>query len=118
MKDLLFRSLAWILTIPLLIIAVGFAFFHTEIVGVTIAPWLAPIPLPLYIPVLTAIGCGFFFGALMTWAAGGRLRDRAREQKKRITALEKQLSIANQNTYSSHNYSETPSQFMTQKLLK
>lgn len=118
MKDFLFRFIAWIITLPLLVIAVGFAFFHTQVIELTIAPWLAPYSVPLYLPVLTAIGFGFLFGAMMTWAAGGRLRTRAAEQKKKIAALEKQLSIANQNTYNSHNYGEVPRQFFDRKLLK
>lgn len=115
MKDFLFRFFAWIITLPLLVGSVAFAFFHTQKVDVIWSPFHAPASIPLYIPVLTAIAFGFFFGALMTWAAGGRLRDKARTQKKKIAALEKQLAATNQNTYKSHNYSIVPTRLLERK---
>ncbi len=115
MKDFVFRFLAWLVTLPLLFAAVAFAFFHTQQVEVIWSPWHAPLTVPLYIPVLTAIGFGFFFGALMTWAASGRLRSKAREQKRKIDALEKQIAVANQNTYKSHNYSVVPTRLLEKK---
>ena len=115
MKDLLFRTIAWVVTLPFLMGVIGFAFFHTETVSVIWSPWHAPSDMPLYVPVLIAIGFGFFFGCLMTWAAGGRLREKARMQKRKIAALEKQLSISNQNTYKSHNYGITPTRLLERK---
>lgn len=115
MKDFLFTLLAWLLTIPCIIVAVGFALYNPQILPVTLNPFKPAMELPLYVPVLGAVAFGFLFGALMTWAAMGRLRHERREQKKKIKALEKQLEAANQNQVAPHNYSLIPSSFSDKK---
>lgn len=115
MKDFLFTLLAWLLTLPFLIGAVGFAFYNPETVTVTVNPFRPPMTLPVYVPVLTAIGLGFVFGAVMTWAAGGRLRKERRDQKKKIKALEKQLEASNQNMVKPHNYTLIPTALLEKK---
>lgn len=107
MKDFVFTLLAWLLTLPLIIGAVAFALYNQEAVSVTINPFQAAVMLPVYVPVLVAIAFGFLFGAIMTWAAMGRLRAIKREQAKRIKTLEKQLEVANQNGVKPHNYAGT-----------
>ena len=108
MKDFMFRFLAWLVTLPLILGTVAFAIFHTQGITLTFSPWHNPVTVPLYMPVLSAIGIGFFFGALMTWAANGRLRAKSREQKKKIAALEQQIAASNENAYKRHNYGAAP----------
>lgn len=108
MKDFLFTLLAWLLTLPFIIAAVAFALYNQEIVPVTINPFYDTISLPVYVPVLCAIAFGFIFGAIMTWAAMGRLRAAKREQARRIRTLEKQLEAVNQNEVKPHNYASAP----------
>lgn len=115
MKDFLFTLFAWLLTLPCIIAAVGFALYNPQTLPVTINPFQPAIEMPVYIPVLVAVALGFVFGALMTWAAGGRLRKERRDQRKKIHALEKQLSAANQNTVTPHNYALVPSGFFEKK---
>lgn len=115
MKDFSFRVLAAVLTVPLFFAVVVFAFLHTQPVEVTITPWHPVYVMPLYLPVMIAITIGFFFGALMTWAANGRLRAKAREQKRKIDALEKQLSLANENTYKYHNNDQPSPRLLERK---
>jgi len=115
MKDFLFTLLAWLLTLPCIIVAVGFALYNPQTSPVTLNPFRPAIELPLYVPVLGAVALGFIFGAIMTWAAMGRLRRERREQKKKIKALEKQLEAANQNHVAPHNYSLIPSSFTDKK---
>lgn len=97
MKDFLFTLLAWLLTLPFIIGAVAFALYNPQVSTFTLNPFREATELPVYVPVLGAIAIGFLFGAIMTWAATGRLRAERREQKKRIKALERQLDTANQN---------------------
>lgn len=97
MKDFLFTLLAWLLTLPFIIGAVAFALYNPQTSTFTLNPFREATELPVYVPVLGAIGIGFLFGAIMTWAATGRLRAERREQKKRIKALERQLDTAHQN---------------------
>lgn len=111
MKDFLFTLLAWLLTLPFIIGAVVFAIYNQGMAAVTYNPFHASINLPLYVPVLFAIAFGFVFGSVMTWAAMGRLRKERRDQRKKIKALEKQISAANQNTVVRHDYTLIPSSF-------
>jgi uncharacterized integral membrane protein len=108
MKDFFFTLLAWLLTLPFIVAAVGFAVYNPAIVSVTFSPFQSPVDLPVYVPVLSAIGFGFMFGAVMTWAAMGRLRKQRREQAKKIRSLEKQLQGANSHAPVRHNYAVVP----------
>jgi uncharacterized integral membrane protein len=111
MKDFLFTLLAWLLTLPFIIGAVAFALYNPQTTDFTLNPFRPAIPLPVYVPVLGAIAFGFLFGAIMTWAAMGRLRKERRDQRKKIKALEKQIEAANQNQIPPHNYSLILSSF-------
>jgi len=115
MKDFLFTLLAWLLTLPLIVAAVAFAVYNPDNIPVTLNPFQNPIELPVYVPVLGGIAFGFILGSLMTWAGMGRLRKQAREQKKRIKTLEKQLEVANQNQLAPHNYSVTPAALLEKR---
>lgn len=115
MKDFVFTLLAWILTLPFIIGAVAFAVYNPDVISVTVNPFRPAVSLPVYVPVLTAIGFGFVFGAVMTWAAGGRLRKERRDQKKKIKTLEKQLEASNQNMVKPHNYALIQSAFFEKK---
>lgn len=91
MKDFLFVFLGWLFTLPVLIGAIGFALYNGESVAVTYSPFQLPDVMPLYVPVLFAVAFGFLFGALMTWAAMGRLRAERRALKKEVKILEKKI---------------------------
>ncbi len=111
MKDFLFTLLAWLFTLPVIIGAIAFAVYNKDPVPVTVNPFIGPVDMPVYIPVLTAIAFGFLFGAIMTWAGMGRLRHERRQQEKRIKTLEKELDAANQNSVRTQEYNLIPSSF-------
>jgi uncharacterized integral membrane protein len=115
MRDFLFTLLAWLFTLPLIIGAIGFALYNAEIIPVTVSPFLEPLSMPVYVPVLAAIAFGFIFGALMTWAGMARLRKEKREQAKRIKTLEKEIQSANRNSVPTHNYALIPSSFLDKR---
>lgn len=115
MKDFLFTLLAWLLTLPCLVGAVVFAVNNPEPVAIIFNPFKDPLLIPVYVPVLTAIAFGFLFGALMTWAAMGRLRAEKREQAKRIKTLEKEIQTVNAAPITPHNYSLIPSSFLDRR---
>ena len=115
MKDFLFTLLAWLLTLPFIVGAVAFALYNAEIVPITLNPFRLPIAMPVYVPVLGAIGFGFIFGSIMTWAGMGHLRKERRDQKKRIKDLEKKIDASNQNNITPHNYSLIPSSFLDRR---
>lgn len=112
MKDFLFTLFAWLLTLPFIIGAVTFALYNQDSTPITVNPFLGAIPMPLYVPVLTAIGIGFLFGTIMTWAGMGRLRRQKRELAKRIKILEKQSHTANNNHVVPFNYSQVAANFV------
>ncbi len=115
MKDFLFTLLAWLLTLPFIVGAVAFALYNQERVPVTVNPFYEAVTLPVYVPVLVAIAFGFVFGAVMTWAAMGRLRAEKREQAKLIKTLEKEIQTANRNAVTPHNYALIPSSFLDKR---
>lgn len=115
MKDFLFTLLAWLLTLPFIIGAVAFALYNPQESTFTFNPFQPPAELPVYVPVLGAVATGFFFGAIMTWAAMGRLRAERREQKKKIKALEKQIEALGQNHLPQHSHTLIPSSFTDNK---
>lgn len=92
----MFTLLAWLFTLPCLIGAVTFAYYNADSIPVVISPFRDAVQMPAYAPVLAGVAFGFFFGALMTWAAMGRLRKQRREQAKQIKTLEKQLAAVEQ----------------------
>jgi uncharacterized integral membrane protein len=96
MKDFLFTLLCWLVTLPFLIGAIVFALYNKEPVALTLNPFSSSMEISLYVPVLCALALGFVFGAVMTWAAMGRLRHERRQQAKRIRALEEQVKEADQ----------------------
>ena len=108
----MFTLFAWLLTLPCLVGAIVFALYNPEPVAITFNPFQEPMLVPVYVPVLTAIAFGFLFGAMMTWAAMGRLRAEKKEQAKRIKTLEKEIQAVNSTTITPHNYSLIPSSFM------
>jgi len=111
MKDLIFKLLVWLLTLPLLVVVVAFALFHDQSVSITFNPFGAAISVPLYLPVLIAMAFGFMIGTILTWAAGLRVKAEKRALVKKIAALEKDLTL--KKTYTPapqqrHDYARTP----------
>ena len=115
MKDFLFTLLAWLLTLPCIVVAVGFAIYNPQTIQVTLNPFRPPIDLALYVPVLAAIAIGFLFGALMTWAGMAGLRKDRRDQRKKIKALEKQIETASRATPPPPSLPQIQSGFTEQK---
>jgi len=88
------KHLSWIITLPLLAIAVIFAIQHRQRVEIDLWPLPIQVEPPLYVLVLLAIFVGFLIGGCVTWLSQGRHRRRARERRFRIEALERELAAA------------------------
>ncbi len=88
------KHLSWIITLPLLAIAVIFAIQHRQRVEIDLWPLPIQVEPPLYVLVLLAIFVGFLIGGCVTWLSQGRHRRRARERRFRIEALERELAGA------------------------
>ena len=85
------RRLSWIVTLPLLIVAVVFAVTNRHAVPVRLWPLQVELELPLYLLVLVALAVGLLAGALIGWIGAGGARRRAREARARADALAREL---------------------------
>jgi lipopolysaccharide assembly protein A len=86
------RVLFWILVVIVAVVLAAFAVSNRQIVALELwpLPWL--LELPLYLAVLGALLLGLLAGALAAWAGAGRGRRVARAQRRRIAALERELT--------------------------
>lgn len=86
------KHLSWIVTLPLMAIAVIFAVQHRQRVAVDLWPLPIQVEPPLYLLVLVGIFVGFVLGGLVAWVAQHRHRRTARERRRRIGELERELT--------------------------
>lgn len=85
------RAFSWIITLPLLAIAVIFAVNHRQVVPIDLWPLPMEVAAPLYVLVLVGIFVGFLIGGVLTWLSQGRHRRRARQRRYRVEQLERDL---------------------------
>jgi len=86
------KRLSWILTLPLMVVAVVFAIANREVVVLDLWPLAMTIQAPLFVVVLGAAVVGLFAGAVVAWFSGGSTRRRAREARRRAAELEREVA--------------------------
>ena len=91
------RPVHWIVTLPLAVVAVVFAVSNRAPVSLTFWPLPLELETRLYLVVLLAALAGFFAGAFTAWVNAGHARRLARERKRRIEALERELATSQAN---------------------
>ena len=86
------RVLLWILVLLLAAVLAAFAVSNRETMalGLWPLPWLLQIP--TYLAVLGALLLGFLLGVFAVWVAGARRRRELGRQRRRIAALESELT--------------------------
>jgi uncharacterized integral membrane protein len=82
----------WVVTAVVALLLVIFAVSNRESVTVTFWPLPVLIEAPLYLIVLLATVLGFLFGELVAWIGGRRWRRDARQKRRRVEALERELA--------------------------
>ncbi len=87
------KHISWIITLPLLAIAVIFAVNHRQTVEIDLWPLPLAVDPPMYLIVLGAIFVGFVLGGGVVWWSQGRNRRRAREFRVRAQEAEYELSV-------------------------
>ncbi|WP_161958846.1 LapA family protein [Ferruginivarius sediminum] len=87
------KHISWVITLPLLAIAVVFAVNHRGRVVLDLWPLPLRVEPPLYLLVLLAIFVGFVIGGLVVWAAQGRNRHKARQRRFRVEELEREVTF-------------------------
>lgn len=87
------KYLSWIITLPLLAIAVIFAVNHRQTVTIDLWPLPLAVEPPMYLIVLGAIFVGFLLGGGVVWWSQGRNRRRARDHRARAEEAEHELNV-------------------------
>jgi uncharacterized integral membrane protein len=87
------KHLSWIITVPLLAIAVIFAVNHRQTVEIDLWPLPIAVAPPFYLIVLGAIFVGFLLGGLVVWWSQGRHRRRERRERVRAQEAEHELEV-------------------------
>lgn len=85
------RTLGWILTFPLIVLAVIFAVANRHDLRLELWPLPWALDLPVYLAVLGALVVGMAVGGVAVWLSGHRSRATARQQRRRAESLERQL---------------------------
>lgn len=86
------RRLSWIITVPLLLIAVIFAVVNRQLVEVRLWPLQLELQAPLFLVVLLSIFIGFILGGIASWMAANRKRNAARRERQRLRRLESEVA--------------------------
>lgn len=81
----------WIIGLPLAVLLVVFAVANRHEIRLELWPLPFALDLPAYLAVFGAALIGLAVGAAATWLAGSRGRGRARTERRRAAALERQL---------------------------
>ncbi len=86
------KRFSWILTLPLLAVAVVFAIANREWVTLDLWPFDLSLRLPLFVVLLASLFVGLSIGGLAAWLSAGRTRRRGRRQRRRIEELERDVA--------------------------
>ncbi|MCS5597192.1 MAG: lipopolysaccharide assembly protein LapA domain-containing protein [Alphaproteobacteria bacterium] len=88
----------WALTLPFIILVVGFSAFHTDDVTINLQPIANNFELPLFVPVIGFLFLGFIWGVVISWLNAAPLRHKNRGLNKEIKTLNKQIDdLKNKN---------------------
>lgn len=87
------KYLSWIITLPLIAVAVIFSVNHRQPVEIDLWPLPFAIEPPVYLVVLLAVFIGFLLGGSIDWWSQGRNRRTARWRRYRIEELEREVAF-------------------------
>ena len=90
------RFIGWIIAIPVAFIVIVFAVANRTPVGVHFDPLPYELDIPLWAAVIGALAVGFMLGALIRWLFDHRWRAEARQGKRHVRALEREISTLRQ----------------------
>lgn len=88
------RGVAWLIGLPLAVMAAVFAVANRQAVSFDLWPLPFGVELPAYLAVLGPLGLGLVLGAVLVWISGASFRLRARQDRRRAESLERQLDAA------------------------
>ena len=97
------RYVSWILTVPLMIVAVVFAITNRGGTTLNLWPLGITVEAPLFILVLGSALVGLLAGGAIAWLSAGAVRRRAREARHRAEALEREVARLRREHESNRN---------------
>ncbi len=86
------KRFSWILTLPLIVVAVIFAIANREPITLDLWPLEASPRLPLFVILLACVAFGLTVGGLATWLSAAPTRRRARQARRRVAELEREAA--------------------------
>lgn len=86
------KRFSWILTLPLIVVAVIFAIANRELITLDLWPFEASPRLPLFVILLACVAFGLAVGGLATWLSAAPARQRARQARRRVAELEREAA--------------------------
>lgn len=85
--------LGWIVGLPVAVVAILFAINNRHLVKADLWPLPFAVDIPLYAAVLLPLALGMVIGGIIAWAAGGRSRRAARQERRRARDLQQQVEV-------------------------
>lgn len=82
------KLIYWLLTAPLIVVAVLFAVSNLGAVEIELWPLPGTLETRLFIVVLVPLVLGFFAGGTVAWFGAGRVRSRARAAERAVRTRE------------------------------
>ena len=86
------KRFSWILTVPLILVAVVFLIANRE--PVTLDFWTFELQLSLHWILLACVVFGAAVGSMATWLSAAPARRRARQARRRVAELERDRTAA------------------------
>ena len=86
------KRLSWILTLPLIVVTVGFAAANFGLVSLDLWPLAFSLRVPLSVALLTSLVLGLLVGGLAAWLSAAGTRQRARQARRRADELEREVT--------------------------
>lgn len=87
------KRLSWILTIPVMIVAVVFAVSNRAAATLNLWPLGITVEAPLFVLVLGSVLFGLVVGGTIAWLSAGKARRRARAAEYRANNAERECDI-------------------------
>lgn len=86
------RFIYWVITALIALVVVVFAVSNRAVVTLALFPLPAALQVPLYLAVMAAFIVGFLVGAFVVWLASGRHRAEARQLRRRMDRLQRDVA--------------------------
>jgi uncharacterized integral membrane protein len=86
------KRFSWILTLPLIVVAVIFAIANREPIDLDLWPFEVSPQIPLFVILLAFLAVGLVVGGLATWLSAAPARRRAGQARRRVAELEREAA--------------------------